>query len=134
MRETSLSAGLLWLRMLTGAGMAYHGYGKIFGGHMSMMIGGVEKLGFPMPHYFAWAAALSEFVGGIMLVFGFWTPVAAFFIFMTMAVAAFMQHAHDPLQAKELALAYLAGSGTLMLTGGGEWSMDFYLTQKSMKK
>jgi len=100
------SLGVLILRLLMGSGIAYHGYGKVFGGHMAMMVPGVEKMGFPMPEVFAWAAALAEFAGGILIVLGLCTRVAAFFVFCTMSVAWMIAHGADPFQAKELALAY----------------------------
>jgi len=122
-KAKALNVGLLWLRVLCGAGIAYHGYGKVFGGHIEMMIPGVEKMGFPAPVLFAWAAALSEFVGGVLLVLGLFTRFAAFFVFATMTVAAFVVHAADAFQVKELALAYWAMSGALFLTGGGCFSV-----------
>jgi putative oxidoreductase len=119
-----LAAGLFWLRVLTGLGMAYHGYGKVFGDHMQMLVPGVEKLGFPQPVIFAWLAALSEFAGGILIAIGLGTRIAAFFIFVTMSVAAFVVHAQDAFNVKELALAYWTVSGVLILTGAGAWSLD----------
>src|SRR5262245_35087290 len=121
---TLRAAGLLWLRVLMGSAIAYHGYGKIFGGYMSQMIPGVAALGFPAPVLFAWLAALSEFAGGLLIVFGLFTRVAAFFVFFTMSVAAFVAHAKDPFQVKELALAFWTMAGTLMLTGAGRFSLD----------
>jgi putative oxidoreductase len=122
--DSLLSLGLLALRILGGAGMAYHGYGKVFGGHMEQMAVGVGNLGFPFPLFFSWAAALSEFAGGLLLVIGFKTRIAALFVFMTMSVAAFMVHASDPFKIKELALAYWTIGLTLFLTGGGKYSLD----------
>ncbi len=123
-RTHSLNAGLLLLRILMGLGIAYHGYGKIFGGHMDGLIQGVTAMGFPIPVVFAWAAALSEFAGGILIVLGLLTRVAALFIFFTMLVAVFITHGSDPLAVKELAIAYLTMSGALVLTGGGRCSLD----------
>ena len=119
-----MTMGLLWLRILMGAGIASHGYGKIFGGHLARFTEGVAALGFPMPELFAWAAALSEFAGGLLIILGLGTRVAASFVFFTMSVAAFLQHAHDPLNVKELALAYWTIAGALILMGGGKWSLD----------
>lgn len=123
-KEKLRDAGLLWLRVLAGAGMAYHGYGKVFGGWMPKMIEGVAAMGFPAPGFFAWAAALSEFAGGILLALGLGTRFAALFIFATMSVAAFMVHAADPFEKKELALAYWTVSGALMMLGGGRWAVE----------
>jgi putative oxidoreductase len=108
-----------------GAGIAYHGFGKIFEpGQMAKFTQGVAKLGFSMPEAFAWMAALSEFLGGILIVLGFRTRIAAFFVFVTMSVAIFLQHAGDPLSKKELAMAYWTMAGALVLTGSGKYSID----------
>ena len=115
--------GLLFLRVMMGAGIAYHGYGKVFGGHMPMLIDGVTKMGLPFPEMMAWAAALSEFAGGILVVLGLFTRPAALAIFVTMTVAAFVTHKADPLQVKELALAYWTMSGALVFLGGGSFSV-----------
>lgn len=130
MGQKTLDLGLLALRVLFGAGIAYHGYGKVFGGQVNMLIDGVTAMGFPMPVVFAWAASLSEFAGGICLALGLLTRPAAFFVFVTMSVAAFKVHAADPFQTKELALAYWSASAALMLTGAGALSLDAKLFKK----
>ena len=122
--EKYLSLGLFFLRALMGMGIAYHGYDIIFGGHMSGLTQGVAKMGFPTPVFFAWAAALSEFLGGIFIAMGLYTRLAAFFVFITMSVAAFITHENDPFNVKELALAYWAVAGMFVLAGGGKFSLD----------
>ncbi len=122
--------GLLWLRVLMGAGIAYHGYGKVFGGHIDGLVQGVAKMGFPYPEVFAWAAALSEFLGGILVALGLWTRPAALSIFLTMTVAAFLVHRADPFKVKELALAYWTMSGALIFLGGGDFSLGRFFKKK----
>jgi len=118
------NVGFLWLRVFMGSGIAYHGYGKVFGGHITQLTSGLVQMGLPFPEVLAWAAALSEFAGGILIVLGLFTRPAAFFVFVTMSVAAFKAHAADPLQVKELALAYWTISGFLILAGAGKYSLD----------
>src|SRR5205823_199594 len=113
MKDGLPALGLLVLRVAFGLGIARHGYGKVFEGGATGMADGVAKLGLPMPLVMAWAAGLSEFAGGLLLTLGLATRAAAFFVAVTMAVAAFLHHARDPLSVKELALAYLAASLTL---------------------
>ena len=118
------SFGLLFLRVLAGSGIAYHGYQKIFGGYVDQLAQGLTHMGFPVPIVFAWLAALSEFVGGICLVLGLFTLQGAVFVFITMSVAAFVAHKADPLDKKELALAYWTVSGALICLGAGKFSLD----------
>ena len=130
MERTVAGIGLLILRLMMGAGIVRHGYGKVVEGHASDMVGAIGKMGFPVPLLFAWAAGLSEFLGGILIVLGLATRVGALFVGITMAVAAFMFHAHDALGVKELALGYLAMALTLLGTGAGPYSLDRLLGRK----
>lgn len=121
--------GLLILRLTSGGLMAYvHGLGKVK--DPSGVIAGAGKLGFPVPTVFGWAAALSEFAGGILIAIGLLTRPSALFLGFTMAVAAFMRHAADPLAKKELALLYLGFCVLLVLTGAGRFSVDALLRKK----
>jgi len=129
--SSAVSFGLLWLRVLAGLGIASHGWQKIAGGFMPKFIAGVAAMGFPMPEVFAWAAALSELVGGMLLVLGLGTRVAALSVFVTMSVAAFIRHAADPMKVKELAFAYWAISGALLLMGGGRYSLGALVRRKT---
>ncbi len=60
-----------------GLGIAHYGYGKTFGGHMDKFAAGVAQMGLPLPVVFAWAAAFSELLGGILVAVGFQTRAAA---------------------------------------------------------
>jgi putative oxidoreductase len=119
----------LWLRVIAGLGIAYHGCGKVFG-DMTQMIDGVAQLGFPEPVIFAWAAALSEFAGGLAIAAGLLTRLAALSVLFTMGVAFFLAHAADPFSVKELAMLYGVCAGTLVLTGPGTFSIDGFLFRK----
>lgn len=119
-----LDAGLLLLRVATGLGMATHGHAKIFGGFMEKFTSGVAEMGFPAPAFFAWAAALSEFVGAICLALGLGTRVAAFFIAVTMVVAAFVRGAGKAFADRELALLYLVLCVTFLIVGGGRFAVE----------
>jgi putative oxidoreductase len=124
MEVKSRNAGLLLLRLTFGLGMAYHGYGKVFGGHMDNFTANVGGMGFPMPAFFAWSAALSEFAGGLAFAAGLLTLPATLSIIGTMGVAAFIAHGSDPFAKKELALAYLSAALTILFTGPGAFSLD----------
>ena len=125
MRENFQSLGLLILRLLIGFGIVQHGWGKLSGDVAGFAQGAVAgKLGLPMPLFFAWAAALSEFVGGILIAVGLGTRVGAFLVLCVMATAFFLFHAADPFEVKELAFLYGSAALSLLLTGGGKYSLD----------
>lgn len=128
--ESNLSvpanAGLTLLRVFTGIALAFgHGIGKI--PPSEGLIETTAKLGFPAPLIFAWAAGLSEFLGGILLALGLLTRPAAFFIAFTMLVALIGVHRADPFQKQELAFLYFFISVAFLLKGSGDWSLDALL-------
>ena len=121
--------GLLVFRLFVGFAMAFaHGINKL--PPSEAFTAGVADLGFPLPVLFAWAAALSEVVGGLLIATGFFTRYAAFFLGITMAVAAFGRHATDPFKAKEVALLYFVSCVLLIFAGAGRFSLDRIIRKK----
>ena len=142
--RSSLDAGLLVLR-LAGIGLAvFHGWPKLAAlvGGTSRFHEGLGNMGFPFPVAWAWAAALGETVGGLLVALGFFTRFAAAVCAFAMFVAGFLRHhAHHYLLGKlgvmtvtpenekawgnpELALVYLCVFLALICTGGGRFSLD----------
>lgn len=115
---------LLLLRLVAGAGIAYHGYGILFIGRLSGFIDAVAQMGFPVPLFFGWTAALSQFLGGILVALGLRTRIAAALICITMICAFFIAHKADPFHQKELAMMYMVVAGSLVLSGAGKYSLD----------
>ena len=145
--------GLLLLR-LTGLGLALvHGLPKLAGlvAGTSQLPVAVGKLGFPMPAAFAWAAALGEFLGGLLVTLGLFTRVGASLAAFTMFVAAFLQHhafsrllvslrlrylSEDTLKAwgnPELALMYLAVLLAVLIMGPGRIAFDSMIGKKGRR-
>lgn len=150
MNERWKNLGLLLLR-LAGLYLALgHGWGKIesLAGGDTGFVNALAKMGFPLPVLFAWAAALSEFLGGLFVAGGLFTRWAAGFAGITMAVAVFGRHhfiarllhnagvsvvSEDTLKAwanPELATMYLLIFLCLALVGAGGWSLDARLRKK----
>ena len=124
-REALRDAGILFLRLLMGLGLALHGYDKLFGGSLPQFTEGVGKLGLPGPApTLALIAAWSEFGGGLLIMLGLATRLAAAMVFGTMTVAAFVALSGHPFAEKELALLYWTMAATLMLVGAGHLSID----------
>jgi putative oxidoreductase len=143
----SLTSDLALLALrLSGVGLALaHGWPKLerlISGKGAPFIEGVAALGFPYPTVFAWAAALSELLGGLLIAFGLLTRIAATFAGITMFVAAFLRHrlllqglaffglrpvSDETLESwgdPERAAIYLLIFIALALFGGGRFSLD----------
>ncbi|MEM1117396.1 MAG: DoxX family protein [Bacteroidota bacterium] len=121
--STTTDLGLLILRLGIGLPMAFaHGTGKV--PPSAGFIEATAGMGFPLPVLFAWAAGLSELVGGLLIAAGLATRPSAFFLAITMAVAFFVRHGNDPFADGELAFVYLVGALGLMVTGAGKYSID----------
>ena len=123
------SAGLLVLRVVAGGAMASHGWGKIQN-PFHWMDGAPSA----PPAVLQFLAALSEFGGGLALVLGAVTVVAAAGIFFTMAEA--LRHhvaAGDPFGKWELALLYFVIAVVMLTVGPGRFSLDALLRPRLLK-
>lgn len=121
--------GLLIFRVFIGLSMAIaHGLGKV--PPPDMLIDGVAGMGFPLPVVFAWGAALSELIGGLLIAVGLFTRPAALSLGFTMAIAAFVAHSADPFDKKEMALLYLVACVLLFFQGAGRFSLDRIFRKK----
>jgi putative oxidoreductase len=87
--------GLLLLRIDIGAMFIYHGLPKIFGGpQMWVKVGMMAMPGLGIkfaPAFWGFMAGISEFVGGILIIFGLFFRLACTLLLITMAVAAYTQ-------------------------------------------
>lgn len=120
------NAGLALLRIFTGVAlMLGHGIGKL--PPSEGFIDRVGTMGFPVPVLFAWAASLSEFLGGAFLALGFLTRVSSFFIVCVMLTAVLGVHLNDPFDKQEKAFLYLFIAFAFMLKGASDWSLDGFL-------
>ncbi len=116
------AVGLLFLRIFVGYALASHGLGKIQ--HPFSWMG---PSGPPAP--LQALAAISEFFGGMGIIFGAFFPLACFGVMCTMFVAA-LQHLNsgDALIAGkgEPAALYFFIALALFLTGPGLLSFDYF--------
>ncbi|MES2803801.1 MAG: DoxX family protein [Bdellovibrionota bacterium] len=118
------SAALLLVRLVAGIAMILHGWGKIQAPFSWM---GPDA---PVPGILQFLAALSEFGGGIALIFGLLTSLAMLGLAITMAVAVYT-HAivkGDPFVGQggsyELASIYLVLAVMFIVVGPGKFALD----------
>lgn len=120
--------GLLLLRVGLGAMFVMHGLPKLMGGpdKWTQLGGATEFVGFFfMPIAWGLAAALSEFLGGILLVLGVWFRPACLFLTLTMAVAASMHLGKgEGLMAASHALELGIVFASLLFIGPGRFSIE----------
>jgi len=109
-----------------GVVMAVHGWLKIQDIEGTAQMFG--NLGMPMPKVLVWFAIAGEFGGGLGLILGLLTPLAALGVFFTMAVAVFKVHWSNGLLAMNNGFEY---PGTMMFAalyfvfrGAGPISVD----------
>ena len=69
-------------------------------------------------------ALVGEIVAPLLIVLGLGTRLASVPAAFTMAVAAFLVHAGDPLAKREMALIYFVAFVVIALMGPGRYSLD----------
>ena len=127
-----MNAGLLLIRLVFGLMMAAHGSQKLFSWFGGYGIAGTgqffEALGFRPGSTFAALAGLAEFFGGLLLAFGFATPLAAVLIISVMITAIGSVHLGNGLFAAtngiEVPFLYAASVAGVTFIGPGAFSCD----------
>jgi putative oxidoreductase len=120
----------LILRIVVGLVMAGHGSQKLFGwfggGGFEATVNAFDGMGLKPAVVMAAVAAGGEFIGGILLILGLFTRLAALSVVAIMAVAIFTVHAKAFFlpAGMEYALTLLAAALVLVETGGGALSAD----------
>jgi putative oxidoreductase len=129
--EYSQQIGKLALRLLVGGFMLTHGLPKLQN---------FEDLSTVFPDPLGVGSSLSlgmivfaEVVCSILLILGLFTRLASIPLIIGMAVAAFLIHANDPFNVKEMALLYMGIYVVIALIGAGKYSVDYLLRNQYAK-
>ena len=117
LRKRYDTAGLLVLRVVVGVIMAAHGL--------------LDSLGVPAPGFMGYVVTFAELGGGILLILGLLTRLAAVVLTVDLLVALLLVKVRVGLIAEEgagagaeLDLALIAGLVALLLMGAGTLSVD----------
>jgi putative oxidoreductase len=127
--------GLLVLRVGVGAIFAVHGAQKLFGWWGGPGVvgwrGAVEHMGYRPAPLFAALSTGAEFVGGLLLVVGFLTPIAGAVLIAQSVVIVGAAHWRsgffNTAGGFEFPLTLLIGVVSVLLSGAGAYSVDGWL-------
>jgi putative oxidoreductase len=132
------------LRLVLGIVFFAHGAQKALGwfggyGFSGTMVFFTQQMGIPAP--FAFLAIMAEFLGGLGLLVGFLSRIAAFGIFCNMFVAVCLLHRHFGIfmnwtgtqkgEGYEFHLLAMAMTVAIMIAGAGALSVDAALSGSS---
>lgn len=109
--------GFWALRLSVGIIFINAGWAKL--ADMDKTISGFTQMGFSMAGFWAWLTALVEFVGGIAVILGFATHIAAALLAITMVVATVVVWRSGGFMMAFAPLALLGSTLALFGLGGG---------------
>jgi putative oxidoreductase len=127
-----MNLALLVLRLVVGLTFAAHGAQKLFGafgGHgIEGTAGFFEQIGLRPGKLHGWAAAITEFFGGLAIALGIVTPIPAAALIGVMTAAVLTVHVKNGFfntnQGFEFNLTLAAALFALAGIGAGGWSLD----------
>jgi putative oxidoreductase len=123
------------VRVVVGAIMLAHGWNKLTGpGGLTAVGGLLGNLGVPAPTFFGYLLTFGELLGGLALIVGLLTRLAAVLLTLNLVLAILLVKVHIGLIAPpgtgsgaELDLALITGFVTVALLGPGRPSLDYAL-------
>jgi putative oxidoreductase len=135
--KTNKDLGLTFLRVVVGLVFLAHGYQKLFVWGIGGVTGTFAQMGIPAPHLSAYLATSAEFFGGLALLFGLFTRVAAIPVAITMLVAILQVHLQGGFYAPkgiEYPLTLLVANIALVIAGGGAYALDNVVFKSEAEK
>jgi putative oxidoreductase len=122
----SVALGLI--RMFVGLVFVLHGLQKLFVYHYAGVVGLFHQIGIPAPAMSAALAITAELGGGLLLLTGLYTRLAAIPVGFTMFVAITQVHFHAGFFAQnggfEYPLTLLVTNLALIIGGSGAFALD----------
>lgn len=123
-RETAL----LLLRLVLGVVFIAHGWDKMFITGPVETAGGFSAMGVPNAQFSAYAAGITELVGGGLLILGFLSTIVAAILILLMCGAIFFAHFGNGFFVSdggpEFVLVLIAALIIVVVFGAGRVSLD----------
>jgi putative oxidoreductase len=129
-----LNTGILILRIAAGFIIFAHGSGKVFGwfggqGLEPTIQGFVNFM--HIPAWLAYISTFTEFIGGILIIFGLLTRPAALALVINMAVASNVLLHKNFVGGADFPLTLLFAFFAILITGPMNFSLDYLICGKS---
>lgn len=125
--KTIFENSLLLIRLTAGLLIFVHGLGTFNEGHMKGNIAWLSDLHFPAPVFMAYLGKGAELIGGVLLILGLFTRVAAIVLVINMLVICFVLGSGKIFTDDETPFLLLVLFVYLLLTGPGKISVDAIL-------
>jgi putative oxidoreductase len=128
-----IDSALTVLRLVLGVTFILHGGQKLFVYGLDGVVASFGQMGIPAAGFFGPLVAFVEFFGGIAIVLGLLTRLAALGVGATMVVAILTVHLPQGFfnpGGVEFPLALLASAAALVLTGAGAYSVDAAIAKR----
>lgn len=125
--------GATVLRVVVGLVFAMHGGQKLFVYGFDAVAGSMGDMGIPLPYLSGVMATVAEFGGGVALILGAFTRLAAIPLAFTMVVATLTVHrsAFFLPAGMEYTLTLLSASVALFFFGSGPLSVDAWRARRA---
>ncbi|KKT39907.1 MAG: DoxX family protein [Candidatus Giovannonibacteria bacterium GW2011_GWA2_44_13b] len=119
------------LRLALGVIFLAHGWPKLKG-DKSQFAGWLESMNLRPGKFWAWVVALAEFLGGILILAGLFTQLAAFVLAIEFFVIIFWVRRGQPFvlsegRGREFDFLILAALLSLLVLGPGAFAVDYPL-------
>jgi putative oxidoreductase len=115
--------GALLMRLILGLSMAVHGYQKVVpNGALHHHAHYIVTLG--LPYWLGYVSAFTELIGGILLIIGLFTRLAAAFVAINMLTAFVTVGIHQGFGIYNYILALAALAIMLLFYGAGALALD----------
>jgi putative oxidoreductase len=132
-----VNAGLAILRAVVGVVFVAHGAQKLFVYGLPGVTGAFEGMGVPMAGLVGPVVAFLEFAGGLALIAGLLTRVAAAGLAATMLGAMVLVHLPAGFflpNGVEFVLTLFGAALVLAVTGAGAWSVDARIARSGSRE